>query len=274
MLGWWPHSRDRVGVGLFRLLLVLSGLSMAAFGLLVSLELAVHILSSRTLNSTSSLALPEWLDRLTERSEIAYPAHAALGTALETLNLSPAATAVQWFKAAAHAESDQHIEQAARGVAAALARDQHERMIPLLCTLREIGDARQVQAVRQAGLSCDRWTPSIALTTTVSAAQAISGSRVQIVSEIKSMNDVSGLVDIEVHNAEGTRLAQWVFPEEALAANESRAYTVTWEIPADLPPGEYVVKLGLFEAGWRTLHAWKNAAATVTVADASAAVTE
>jgi hypothetical protein len=47
MLGWWPHRRERVGVGLFRLLLVLSGLGMAAFGLLVSLELAVHILSSR-----------------------------------------------------------------------------------------------------------------------------------------------------------------------------------------------------------------------------------
>ena len=267
MLGWWPHHAERARGSLVRLLLVLTGLVLVVFSLLVSLEMVIHVLSSRTLNSSIGLPLPVWLDKLSERPEIAYPTHAVLGTALETLNLSPAATAVQWFKAAAHAASEQDIALAARGIADARARGQDDQMIPLMCTLREIGNPRQMQAAQQSGLPCEGWTPPVALTATVSEATASPGARVQIVTQVSSITDVSGLVDVEVHDAEGTRMAQWVFPQQVLAAHEPRTYVVTWEIPPELPDGQYVVKAGLFEADWRALHAWKNAAATVTVAE-------
>ena len=268
VLGWSAQNRLRERVIVSRVVVAVSGLGLALLalvGVLMALELAVHVLSSRSLNSSTTLPLPAWIDDVTERPEVAFPIHVAFGTALETFDLSPPATAVQWFKAAAHARTDQHVEQAAQGIAGALARDEQQHMIPLLCTLREIGNARQVQAANQSGLSCDGWTPSIALVATPSTTEAVVGSHVQIVAVFQSMNGHSGLVDVEVHDRDGTRLAQWVFPDQTLAANEPRTYTVEWAVPADLPPGEYDIKLGVFEAGWRSLHAWKNAAATVTV---------
>src|SRR4051812_26858610 len=81
------------------------------------------ILSSGTLDVTGALAFPTWLDQVAQRNGIAYPAHAALGIVLEQAKLSPAATSLQWFKAAAHARSDSELEQAARGISAALERD-------------------------------------------------------------------------------------------------------------------------------------------------------
>src|SRR5688572_12940297 len=72
-------------------------------------DVAREVLGAESLNATATLPLPAWLDDLTQRGAIAYPAHAALGTALEMLDLSPAATAVQWLKAAAHARSDAEL---------------------------------------------------------------------------------------------------------------------------------------------------------------------
>jgi hypothetical protein len=267
MLGWWPLRRQRTSTLAVRLACIAMGFGLLALSLLVLGEIAVHLVSARSLNATSTLALPRWLDELTERREIAYPAHAAIGTVLETLDLSPAATGVQWLKAAAHAASDRELSWAAEGIAAALARDHDDVAMQVLCTVRDIGNARQQQAAQRSGLTCDRWTPSVALAATVSADHATGGSAISITAQVTSVNDVVGLVDVEVHDAEGKRIAQWVFAQEHLRAGEPRRYVVTWEIPMDLPPGQYDVKLGLFEPGWRALHGWRNAAASVVIAE-------
>ena len=61
---------------------------------IVAADVGRDFLSADSLNSTTALPLPAWLDDLTRRSAVAYPSHAALGMALETLHLSPAASAV------------------------------------------------------------------------------------------------------------------------------------------------------------------------------------
>lgn len=218
------------------------------------------------LNATSTLALPGWLDDLTQARVIAYPAHAVLGTVFEALDLSPAATAVQWLKAAWHASSDAEVERTARGMAAALARDTTDRRtLRTLCNLKEVGNPDQIRAVEQARIPCEQWTPNVALTAMATPLQASAGSVVSLTASVTSATTVTGLVDIEIHNADGEKVAQWVAADQQLIAQQRRIYLVSWEIPPDLPPGVYTVKLGVFQRGWTMLHGWKSSAATITI---------
>jgi hypothetical protein len=246
-----------VAVGLVTVVLVV---------LVVLVEVLGSVVSADSLNATGALALPGWLDELTHRSVVAYPAHAALGTALEALDLSPSATGVQWLKAAAHATSDADIERTARGIAAAQARDDDNgRVLRTLCALKEFGNPGQVRAVARANVRCDRWTPEVALEANGTPLMARAGSPVRIAASVTSATSVVGLVDLEIHDAEGEKVAQWVFPEQELVAEQRHIYVVVWEVSSTLPPGEYEVKLGVFKRGWAVLHGWKNSAALITV---------
>jgi hypothetical protein len=224
------------------------------------------ILSADSLDSTRSLALPRWLDDLTEHNVVAYPAHAALGTALETLGRSPDASAVQWLKAAAHASSEAERGRAAQGIAAAYRRDTPDgRVLQTICKLKEIGNRDQDQVVEQSGVPCERWTPAVALASSATPGEATVGTMVRIAARVTSASAFVGIVDVEVHNADDQTIAQWVFHDQTLAAGQSYRYAVSWEVPPDLPAGEYEVKVGVFEPGWAALHGWKNTGALITV---------
>jgi hypothetical protein len=224
------------------------------------------IFGADTLNATGKLGLPAWLDEVTQHSGIAYPAHAALGTVFETAKLSPAATGVQWFKAAAHAESESELEQAARGISAALERDGDDsRALRTICTLKELGVPSQVRVIERVHPQCGRWPPNVTLEAVVAPLQARTRSAVSIAVSVTSATDFSGLVDVEIFDESGQRIAQWVFEDQQLVAEQRQGYAVEWELPSGLPPGEYEVRLGVFSDGWTALHGWKNAAATMTV---------
>jgi hypothetical protein len=242
----------------------LSGLAIPI--LLIGMGTASAVLSTDILNATSALGLPAWVTRLTERHSVAYPAHAALGTVLDGLRLSPSATAVQWFKAAAHARSKTDLDRAAQGIAAALERDADGEALRTLCGIQDLGNAQQVRAAVWAGTWCDRWTPKVALEASVAPVRASAGFTVSIVASVTSATSVSGLVDLEIHDSDVRTVAQWVIPDEDFVAEQRHDYPVTWVVPSDLPPGEYVVKLGVFRHGWTMLHGWKNSAATLTIA--------
>lgn len=49
--------------------------------------------------------MPLWLDGMLNHDWVAYPLHATFGSLLELFDLSPRVTALEWLKAAAHAES-------------------------------------------------------------------------------------------------------------------------------------------------------------------------
>jgi hypothetical protein len=73
------------------------------------------------------------------------------------------------------------------------------------------------------------------------------------------------IVDLEVYTAGGARVHQQVTGSQAFAAGQSRTFQWTWAVPAGQAVGTYTVKIGVFSAGWATLHAWDNAAAFLTV---------
>jgi hypothetical protein len=247
----------------------------AAVGLVVAVLVVLAagaraILGAETLNATGTLGFPAWLDEVTQHSGIAYPAHAALGTVFESANLSPAATSVQWFKAAAHAESESELEQTARGISAALERDGDDsRALRMICTLKELGVPSQVRVIEQVRPQCDRWPPNVILEAVVAPRQVDTSSVVSITVSVTSATDFLGLVDVEIFDGSGHRIAQWVFEDQQLVAEQQQRYVMDWQVPSRLPPGEYTVKLGVFSNGWTALHGWKNAAATMTVTSGS-----
>jgi hypothetical protein len=242
-----------------------------ALGVLVLTLVAVTpvarwVLSSNTLDASYGLGLPGWLNALLEESVVAYPAHAALGTLLGALDLSPPATAVQWLKAAGHASSDADLDRAARGISAAFRRDEEQRqVIQTICKLRELGNADQVSAVARSGVPCERWTPEVRLDATATPSVVSPGTTLQVIAVVTSATDMAGLVDLEIHDAAGAKVAQWVFQDQTLAADWPTTYVANWEVPSTLPAGEYEVKLGVFQAGWTVVRGWKNTAATITV---------
>jgi len=240
------------------------GLVMVVLVALVSGARAV--LSADSLNATRALAVPTWLDEVTRRGAIAYPAHSALGTVLEAAGLSPAATAMQWFKAS-HARSDAELELAARGIVAALARDGHDgRALRTLCTVKDLANPDQASVIGRIDPRCDRWPSKVALEAVAAPTCAKAGSAVSIAVWVTSATDYAGLVDVEIYDGGGRRIAQWVFADQQLIADRRQPYTVEWQIPSSLPTGQYEVRLGVFSDGWTASHGWKNAAATITVA--------
>ena len=146
--------RSRAGSPARRSLWVAALVSLIAIAVCAGL-LAREVLSSR--NLTREFGVPPWLEALSQRDDVAYPAHAAIGTALERLAGPAEAIGVRWLKAAAHARTATEVMEARRGIAAgagrAADRDAYEAHV---CTMAEGGvTLRQAAAVRASGLRCD-----------------------------------------------------------------------------------------------------------------------
>jgi len=146
---------------------------------------------------------------------------------LEAAPLSPAATSVQWLKAAAHARSEHELEQTARGISAALARDGDDsRALRTISTLKELGEPSQVRVIEQVQPRCDRWPPNVTLEAAVAPLQATPGSTVSLAVSVTSATAYSGLVDVEIYAGDGRQVAQWVFQISGSSPNSSS--TTAW----------------------------------------------
>jgi methionine-rich copper-binding protein CopC len=73
----------------------------------------------------------------------------------------------------------------------------------------------------------------------------------------------TALVDLEVYDTAGTKVAQQIYAAQSFNAGQTRTYTWTW--PGAAAAGTYTVKVGVVSNDWSTLYAWKDPAATVTV---------
>ena len=80
---------------------------------------------------------------------------------------------------------------------------------------------------------------------------------------------VDALVDIEIYNTAGQRVAQQFVEHQKLSSSPT-PYTITW---TPTQSGTYTVKVGLFTANWQSNLYWNDAAGKVTVTDAVAPVT-
>lgn len=98
----------------------------------------------------------------------------------------------------------------------------------------------------------------------VNPSPALPGQGVAITAPVTSATAMSGvLIDLEVYNGAGTRVAQKAFSGQSFSAGQTRTYSWTW--PGSATAGTFTVKVGVFSNDWSTLYLWRNAAATITV---------
>jgi hypothetical protein len=74
------------------------------------------------------------------------------------------------------------------------------------------------------------------------------------------------LIDIEVYNSAGTKVAQKIYENEIIPTGTSRNFDLTW-LPSVV--GDYTAKVGLFTPGWTRLHEWTDRALAFRVEDRS-----
>jgi hypothetical protein len=70
-------------------------------------------------------------------------------------------------------------------------------------------------------------------------------------------------VDLEIKDQKNNKVAQQVFENQQFDAGQTRPYKWTWKAPDDLPPGEYIVKVGVFDKDWKQIAAWDNKAGEI-----------
>lgn len=131
--------------------------------LLVIGVVLVGALANRTCAEPTDVSgttrLPAWLTALKNRDEIAYPAHAILGTLLDEAGCPPVVVGLQWIKAGAHARTEHDVEAAGTGLAVARARAvQPEAFDAALCRFIGSGfaNAQQEAVVRRSSMACPK----------------------------------------------------------------------------------------------------------------------
>ena len=110
-------------------------------------------------------------------------------------------------------------------------------------------------------------------TATVAPTSVPAGTKATIAVSVTAGTATTALVDLEVFGPTGAKVYQTWWDSQALAAGVTKNYAAAWTVPATAPAGTYVVKVGVFGPGWRTLLGWNDRAATFTVGGATAAAT-
>jgi hypothetical protein len=70
-------------------------------------------------------------------------------------------------------------------------------------------------------------------------------------------------VDLEVKDQGNNKVAHRIFRDQRFADGQARTYEWNWTAPDDLPPGDYTVKVGVFDRDWKEIAAWDNDAAEI-----------
>lgn len=105
-------------------------------------------------------------------------------------------------------------------------------------------------------------------TTTATVAESVeAGYPVNVTARVVSDDYAKALVDVEIYNADG-QVYQTFLDNQYFQPNVPKEIPVTWNIPASQKRGPYKVKIGVFQAGWKTdwgRSHWNDSAATFDV---------
>ncbi len=105
------------------------------------------------------------------------------------------------------------------------------------------------------------------ITTAISSpASVMPNNTVTITGTVLASSNTNVLVDIEIYNPSGSFVSQQYFDNQTLTSNTKKEYKMTWKIPANAPVGNYTVKMGVFNVGWKGLLKWNNNAGSFVVA--------
>ena len=106
--------------------------------------------------------------------------------------------------------------------------------------------------------------PEFSLTVKLRTESVESGSRVQIIVEVKNTGGEAEekIIDLEIKDASGAKIEQQFTSGQSFTAGETKTYTYFWT-PIKL--GIYAIEAGVFGDNWATKHFFKTGAAIVTV---------
>ncbi|HEU4657571.1 MAG TPA: hypothetical protein VFR97_08605, partial [Capillimicrobium sp.] len=90
------------------------------------------------------------------------------------------------------------------------------------------------------------------------------GGTATIRASVRPTRSQTALVSIEVYRGRD-QIFQRYFDQAALRRGHPRTFRVRWTVPADLAPGGYDVRIGVFGPGFEGLRAWNPHAAALRV---------
>jgi hypothetical protein len=108
------------------------------------------------------------------------------------------------------------------------------------------------------------------LTAHASPGSVSSGQSITLTADLTAATAQSDmLVDLEVHDSSGTKIAQSYVQSQNFAAQETIPYTWTFTPASNVAAGNYVLEVGVFTAGWASQSFFNSSAATFTLTSAS-----
>ena len=75
----------------------------------------------------------------------------------------------------------------------------------------------------------------------------------------------SALVDVEIYDPAGRRVARRSWDRLAFSANHVRTLRWSWYVSSTRKLGAYTIKVGVFRPGWTKLLAWTSRARTIRI---------
>jgi hypothetical protein len=95
------------------------------------------------------------------------------------------------------------------------------------------------------------------------------GGSVMLTTTLRASCAIPALVDFELYDG-GQKIWQRYQDNQRLTGSD-QTFTATWAVPQSQAGGTYILKIGVFNAGWGVLYGWDNAAATISVTGAALA---
>jgi NPCBM-associated, NEW3 domain of alpha-galactosidase len=92
------------------------------------------------------------------------------------------------------------------------------------------------------------------------------GKPVALTASVHSSAAASNMVvDLEIHDPKGNKIAASFHTGVTFTAGQSHKYSWTYTLPANATAGSYTLRLGVFTANWASVSYWDNSAAAFTV---------
>ncbi len=111
-------------------------------------------------------------------------------------------------------------------------------------------------------------TSATALPATVAPGQSVA-----IATSVQSSAAANNMVvDLELYNSSGVKLAQTFYQGQSFTKSQTRAYSWSYKLPSGAAAGKYTLMVGVFTSGWSSDVYWNSSAATFTAKAAGAAV--
>jgi hypothetical protein len=91
------------------------------------------------------------------------------------------------------------------------------------------------------------------------------GQSVAIATSVQSSAAAGNMVvDLEIYNSSGAKLAQTYYQGQSFTKSQNRSYSWSYKLPSGTAVGKYTLKVGVFTSGWSSVAYWNDSATSFT----------